>query len=101
MDDERLRENLETVRGRMAEAARRSGRSPTDVTLVAVTKRRPVEAVRALVGLGVPDLGENYPQELWEKVASLADLAAHWHLIGHLQGNKVKRTAPLVRMIHA
>ena len=101
MNAERLRDNLEAVRSRIAEAARRSGRDPASVTLVAVTKRNPPELVRPLVELGARDLGENYPQELWKKVEALADLPVRWHLIGHLQGNKAKKTLPMVRMIHA
>ncbi|MBV8269679.1 MAG: YggS family pyridoxal phosphate-dependent enzyme [Planctomycetaceae bacterium] len=101
MNAERLRDNLEAVRCRIAEAARRSGRDPASVTLVAVTKRNPPEQVRPLVELGALDLGENYPQELWKKVEALADLPARWHLIGHLQGNKARKTLSMVRMIHA
>jgi PLP dependent protein len=100
MNRDRLRENWEAVRGRMAEAARRSGRPAEAVTLVAVTKRSPAAWIRPLVGLGATDLGENYPQELWSKAEALADLPVRWHLIGHLQGNKAKRTLPLVRMVH-
>ena len=100
MDGQRLRENWDAVRGRMAEAARRSGRAPEAVTLVAVTKRNPPEWIRPLVGLGATDLGENYPQELWRKAEALAGLPVRWHLIGHLQGNKARRTLPLVRMVH-
>ncbi len=69
--------------------------------LVAVTKKNPAERVRPLVGLGQKDLGENYPQELWRKVEELADLDVRWHLIGHLQTNKAKKTYPMVRMVHA
>ncbi len=97
----RLSDNLQAVRSAIAGAASRSGRTPGDVTLVAVTKRRPGELVRALNALNEADFGENYPQELWEKVDTLADLPARWHLIGHLQGNKARRTFPMVRMIHA
>jgi PLP dependent protein len=96
-----IRGNLESVREQIAEAARRSGRAPDSVTLVAVTKRSPPELVRPLVELGAIELGENYPQELWRKAEALADLPVRWHLIGHLQGNKAKATFPLVRMIHA
>ncbi len=97
-----LRANLEAARGRIADAARRAGRSPDEVTLVAVTKRSPVETVRRLVGLGQVELGENYPQELWRKAEALADLAGpRWHLIGHLQTNKLRRTLPLVAMVHS
>ena len=94
MDEARLRENLEAVRSRIAGAARRAGRPPEAVTLVAVSKKRPIETVRPLLNLGVVDLGENYPQELWLRAAALADLPVRWHLIGHLQGNKAKRTLP-------
>ena len=94
---------LRAGRGIIAEAARRSGRTAESVRLVAVTKRSPPEWIRPLVACGARDLGENYPQELWRKAESLADLgdSVRWHLIGHLQSNKVKKTLPLVRMIHA
>jgi hypothetical protein len=68
---------------------------------VAVTKKSGPEAVRQLVGCGAHELGENYPQELWRKAEALADLTVRWHLIGHLQSNKAKRTLPLVAMIHS
>src|SRR5207245_3577022 len=68
---------------------------------VAVTKRTGPDLIPALVALGARDLGENYPQELWTKAEALAGLPVSWHLIGHLQGNKAKRTLPMVRMIHA
>ncbi len=96
-----MRDNLGTVREQIAEAARRSGRDPGSVTLVAVTKRSSPEVVRRLVELGASDLGENYPQALRGKAEALADLPVRWHLIGHLQGNKARATFPLVRMIHA
>jgi len=103
MDAGRIRDNLEQVKARIAEAARRSGRGAESVRLVAVTKRSPPEWIRPLVACGARDLGENYPQELWRKVESLADLGedVRWHLIGHLQSNKVKKTLPMVAMIHA
>jgi PLP dependent protein len=100
MNSDRIEDNLRTVRARMAEAARRSGRDPSSVRLVAVTKRNPPGLIRRLVEAGAADLGENYPQELWGKVEALADLPVRWHLIGHLQGNKAKKTLPMVRMIH-
>lgn len=102
MNIARIRDNLSSVLGRIDAAAKRAGRDPSGVTLVAVTKRRPVEQARALVEAGAVDLGENYPQELWAKAEALADVpAARWHLIGHLQGNKARRTFPMVRVIHA
>jgi PLP dependent protein len=101
MDIERLRSNVLEVEERIAIASRRSGRDRNGVRLVAVTKRNPIEMVRPLVELGIRDLGENYPQELWTKAEALRDLAIRWHLIGHLQGNKAKPTLPVVRIIHA
>jgi pyridoxal phosphate enzyme (YggS family) len=73
------------------------------VQLIAVTKKYRAERVRALIECGARDLAENYPQELWAKVEALAELelSVHWHLIGHLQTNKVKKTLPMVRMIHS
>ena len=101
MVESRIRENWQRVTGAIADAARAAGRDPAGVRLVAVTKRNPPEWVRPLVGLGQLDLGENYPQELWGKAEALADLAAvRWHLIGHLQTNKIRRTLPLVRLVH-
>jgi PLP dependent protein len=103
MNTERIRRNFETVQRLIAEAARRSGRPADAVRLVAVTKKSPAEAIRAVVACGARDLGENYPQELWSKIEALADLDAsvRWHLIGHLQSNKVKKTVSKVRMIHS
>ena len=70
-----------------------------NATLVAVSKTKPVEDIRALYDLGQRDFGENYVQELSEKSALLpADI--HWHFIGHLQRNKVKQIAPFVHLIH-
>jgi pyridoxal phosphate enzyme (YggS family) len=97
----RLQENLEAVQGRIARAAVRSCRSSDDVKLVAVTKQTTLELARSVVSLGVVDLGENYPQELWTKATALEGLGVRWHLIGHLQSNKVRRTLPLTAMIHA
>jgi pyridoxal phosphate enzyme (YggS family) len=100
---ERIRQNLEMVEHRIALAAERAGRRADAVRLVAVTKKSPPEWIRPLIGCGAHELGENYPQELWRKFAALADLGEQvcWHLIGHLQSNKVKKTLPMVRMIHS
>jgi uncharacterized pyridoxal phosphate-containing UPF0001 family protein len=97
----RIAENVAGVRERMAAAAARSGRPADAVTLVAVTKYVSAEAVRPLVEAGCCDLGESRPQQLWDKAARLADLPVRWHMIGHLQRNKVRRTLPLVRMVHS
>jgi PLP dependent protein len=97
----RIANNLAQVRGRIAAAAARSGRTADDITLVAVTKYVSAEVVRPLVAAGCTDLGESRPQQLWQKAAALADLSIRWHLIGSLQRNKVRRTLPLVAMIHS
>ena len=97
----RLSANVDSVRRRMDAAARRAGRSPTDVRLVAVTKYVDADTAAALMRVGCQDLGESRPQELWKKAESLADLTPRWHFIGHLQRNKVRRTLPLVSMVHS
>ena len=103
MNVDRIRYNLDLVRCRIAEAAAQAGRPAASVRLVAVTKKSPGAWIRSLVECGAHDLGENYPQELWGKVDELANLSdsVNWHLIGHLQTNKVKKTLPMVRMIHS
>lgn len=73
--------------------------SEKNVTLVAVSKTKPVEDIQELYGLGQRDFGENYVQEIVEKQHSLPD-DIRWHFIGHLQTNKVKYIAPFVYMIH-
>ena len=96
----RIQDNLDRVRERMNRAAERSGRSVEEVRLVAVCKYVGLPEVRALVDGGCGDLGESRPQVLWEKAAGL-DRTVRWHLVGHLQRNKVQRTLPLVAMIHS
>ena len=98
---DQLRENLARVREQIAAAAARSGRSPAAITLIGVTKYVSVETARYLVEAGLVDLGESRPQELWSKAESLADLPVRWHLIGHLQRNKIRRTLPLVNLFHS
>lgn len=96
-----LRRNLARVREQMAAAAARSGRCPDSVTLVAVTKYVSPEVARLLPRAGVLDLGESRPQDLWLKASALQDQPIRWHLVGHLQRNKVVRTLPLVHLIHS
>ncbi len=93
--------NVAEIRGRIAEAARRSGRTADAVKLIAVTKYAGAEEIRALVAAGCTELGESRPQQLWEHAAALGDLSVCWHMIGHLQRNKVERTLPLVAMVHS
>lgn len=96
---DQLAENLRAVETRISAACARAGRERESVTLVAVTKTVGSEVARLLPGLGVVDLGENRPQELWKKAAAIPGV--RWHMIGHLQRNKVERTVPLVHLVHS
>jgi PLP dependent protein len=97
----RVAENLAQVRARISAAAARSGRAAEAVTLVAVTKYVSAELASAAVAAGCRDLGESRPQELWAKAAALDDPAIRWHLVGHLQRNKVRRTLAIVSLIQS
>ncbi|MDA0659891.1 MAG: YggS family pyridoxal phosphate-dependent enzyme [Planctomycetota bacterium] len=97
----KLLHNLQCVQDAIAEAIATAGRPSECVRLVAVTKSIDVDIVRALYEAGCTELGEGRPQQLWSKHELLRDLPIHWHLIGHLQRNKVKRTVPLVRYLHS
>jgi pyridoxal phosphate enzyme (YggS family) len=96
---QRLADNLAAVEERVDAACRRAGRARSEVTLVAVTKTVTAEIAALLPGLGVHDLGESRPQELWRKAAAVP--LVRWHLIGHLQRNKIERTLPLLSCIHS
>jgi hypothetical protein len=95
-----IRENLEKVQSNIAAAAARAGRSPEDVELVAVSKTFPVETIREAVDAGQLLFGENRVQELLGKVPDLP-AKVRWHLIGHLQSNKVRKVLPVVEMIQS
>jgi pyridoxal phosphate enzyme (YggS family) len=95
-----LTTRLAAIEERLRAACARAGRQRADVTLVAVTKTVSSEIAAVLHGLGVPDLAENRPQELWFKAGSLPE-TVRWHFIGHLQRNKVDRTLPLVCLTHS
>jgi pyridoxal phosphate enzyme (YggS family) len=102
MDRQKLGENLLRVRERIAEAAGRGGRRPEAVRLVAVTKTANVATIRELVGLGQCDLGENRAQALLARADALADLPdVRWHMIGHLQRNKVRHVLAHAACLHA
>jgi pyridoxal phosphate enzyme (YggS family) len=85
-----LAANLQTVRRTIAERAERAGRDPASITLVAVTKTFPVSRIREAIELGLTTLGENRVQEAMPKIEAIGTSDATWHLIGHLQTNKVK-----------
>jgi pyridoxal phosphate enzyme (YggS family) len=103
MPDERQRiaDNVAQVRQRISQAAERSGRTRDDVLLVAVTKYVGVDSARSLVDAGCQALGESRPQELWTKAEAMNDPAVQWHLIGHLQRNKIRRTLPWLSWLHS
>lgn len=98
---DRIADNVAEVRERIAAAARRSGRDPSAITLVCATKYVELEEIRAVIEAGCHDLGESRPQQLWQRAAALQGQPIRWHLIGHLQRNKVARTLPLVHLIHS
>jgi PLP dependent protein len=93
-------ERVEGIRAKIAGAARRCGREPKEITLVAVSKTHPVSVVREAVAVGVTDLGENRIQEAEPKIQALGNLNARWHLIGHLQANKARRAVKLFDVVH-
>jgi len=113
--ESKLIENLVLIHCKIDAAARRSGRTADDITFVAVTKYVTSDVVRQLVAAGCRDLGESRPQELWSNAEVLGDFAGdntsthfdsagsliRWHLIGHLQRNKIQRTLPIVSLIHS
>ena len=96
-------ENLAVVRERIAEACRRAGRSPDEVTLVGVSKGFPAELVVEACAAGLTDLGENRVQEAAPKIEALTarGVRPRWHLIGHLQTNKAKTATGLFAIIHS
>lgn len=94
-----IKENLQNVRNRIKVAAEKSGRTEDDVTLIAVTKTHPAEMINEAIRNGVTDIGENKVQEIMEKYDKVEPV--RWHLIGHLQTNKVKYIIDKVYMIHS
>jgi pyridoxal phosphate enzyme (YggS family) len=102
MTFDQIADNLAQVRSRIDAAARRAGRSPAEITLVAVSKTFDADHVRAAWEAGQRDFGENKVQEAERKIAATTTLAgARWHLIGHLQSNKVRKAAAPFAMIHS
>ena len=113
-DDEirgHLKSRLQAVEVRIQTACDRAGRSRSEVTLLAVTKTVGIRVAGILLELGVPHLAESRPQEFWRKVEALKNPDLHWHLIGHLQRNKIDRcvsyqpmlihSVDSVRLLHA
>lgn len=101
-----LRHNVDRVRAAIAAAAGRAGRDPAAVTLIAVTKYVAPALCRALLDLGVTDLGESRPQQLVARAAELASAGGatprpRWHLVGHLQRNKARLVVPHLHRLHS
>jgi hypothetical protein len=99
--DSLVAQNLDAVRSRIDAAARRAGRDPGAVRLVAVSKTFGADAVRAAFAAGQRDFGENKVQEALQKIAETADMALRWHLIGHLQSNKARKAAGRFACVHS
>ena len=95
-----LKENLETVESKIQAACERAGRDRSEVTLISVSKTKPVEVLKEAYDLGVRVFGENKVQELEQKIPEFPEDVS-WHMIGHLQRNKVKYIAGKVALIHS
>jgi len=98
-----IKENLNKVRGRIEKAAAAAGRDPRQIKLIAVTKTVPVELIEEAVRAGVTDFGENRVQEAAPKIQALRDKYPHltWHMVGHLQRNKVRTALDLFNVIQS
>ena len=93
-------DGLKLVLARIGTAARRAGRDPASVTLLAVSKQQPEAAIRVLAHAGQRDFGENYLQEALAKIAALRDLPLTWHFIGQMQSNKTREVAERFQWVH-
>ena len=100
MRTEELKENLTSVEKRVADACARAGRNRDEVTLIAVSKTKPVEDLQVIYDCGIRSFGENKVQELTGKIPEMPK-DIDWHLIGHLQRNKVKYIVDQVKLIHS
>jgi PLP dependent protein len=101
LNEAEIATRLAEVRERIARAAERAGRAPGDVTIVAVSKRHPIEAIAAAHRAGVTDVGENYAQEMVAKMEALSGVPLAWHFIGRLQKNKARLVVGRAALIHA
>jgi PLP dependent protein len=99
MQETAIRENLKRIHERIAAAAQRAGRRAEEITLIGVSKTHPASAIREAYDAGLRHFGENRVQEWEGKRATVGELQASWHLIGHLQSNKAARAAKLFHCI--
>ena len=95
-----IQQQLEEVRKNIVESAYKANRKPEDITLIAVSKTHPVSAIKEAMEAGCRDFGENHVQELCGKMEAIPD-KVNWHLIGHLQTNKVKYIIGKTALIHS
>ncbi len=95
-----VRENLQSVQDRIASTAQRVGRNPGSIKLIAISKTKPVNLIVEAIDAGVTDIGENRVQEAKGK-RSQVDRPVNWHLVGHLQTNKVKQALQIFDLIHS
>ncbi len=100
MSDLNLQQNMATVQRRIARACQKVGRQPSDIQLIAVTKTVDCSVIEQSFHYGVTDIGENKPQEIARKY-DLIERPVNWHMIGHLQSNKVKLIVDKVKLIHS
>src|SRR6266487_5665834 len=98
---EQLAINIAYVRSTIVEAARRAGRAPDEIKLIAVSKSKPVNLVQMAYNLGVTDFGENRVQEALPKIEAFHPQELHWHMIGHLQSNKAARVVGPFYCVHS
>src|SRR5437868_138686 len=98
---DQVRTNLERIRERIAAAAKRAGRNPDDVTLIAVSKTVTPDRIIPALNAGVTNLGENRVQEAETKIGVITAEGLRWHLIGPLQANKARRAVELFDIIHS
>lgn len=96
-----ISENLLNIHDRIARAARRAGRDPGEVTIVAVTKTVEPKRIKEAISAGLRVFGENYVQEAQEKMGKFKEKKLKWHFIGHLQKNKAKFAVELFDLIHS
>jgi len=97
----RIAENVADVKQRIGQAAASSSRSADEITLIAVTKYVDADLTASLIESGVHDLGESRPQQLWDKAEALKGHTVRWHMIGHLQRNKVRSATQWATVFHS
>ena len=96
-----IRQNIIDVKNRIEQACARCSRDVSEITLISVSKTKPIEMIKEAYGAGMLEFGENRPQELRDKAKQLLDTNIHWHMIGTLQTNKIKYVVGTACLIHS